>query len=318
MCFKSQNKDYAMNKPLVLFLVGPTAGGKTDTAVELAQKINAEIISADSMQVYRKMDILSAKPSKEQLSMVPHHLIDILDPAEEYNAAIFREKALECIEQIVAKNKIPLIVGGTGLYVKALTKGIFSDNAKDEQLRKQLAKEAQHLGNAHLYERLKQVDPEAASKIHPNDLRRIIRAIEVYEISGSPISELQSCIEGLDARYEYRIFGIRRERKELYQRIEQRVDLMFEQGFLEEAEKLLALNLSHTAKQALGIKQVKDYKDNKLTLEEAKSLVKRDSRRYAKRQLTWFCAQKDIIWLEADDQSGSKELAEKIRSLLSL
>ena len=318
MCFKSQNKDYAMNKPLVLFLVGPTAGGKTDTAVELAQKINAEIISADSMQVYRKMDILSAKPSKEQLSMVPHHLIDILDPAEEYNAAIFREKALECIEQIVAKNKIPLIVGGTGLYVKELTKGIFSDNAKDEQLRKQLAKEAQHLGNAHLYERLKQVDPEAASKIHPNDLRRIIRAIEVYEISGSPISELQSCIEGLDARYEYRIFGIRRERKELYQRIEQRVDLMFEQGFLEEAEKLLALNLSHTAKQALGIKQVKDYKDNKLTLEEAKSLVKRDSRRYAKRQLTWFCAQKDIIWLEADDQSGSKELAEKIRSLLSL
>ncbi len=304
-------------KPLVIFLVGPTACGKTSVAIELAKRINAEIISADSMQVYRKMDILSAKPTKLEQQEVVHHLIDILKPNEEYSAAIFREKALKCIEEIISREKIPLVVGGTGLYVKALTKGLFSDSGKDQQLRKELTLEAKHHGNEYLFEKLKRVDPKAAKKIHPNDMRRLIRAIEVYELNKRTISECQTEIEGLDEKYEYKIFGIERDRRELYQRVEQRVDLMFEAGFLDEVKGLVAIELSHTAKQALGIKQISEYLADKCTLDEVKELVKRDTRRFAKRQLTWFRAAKDIIWTPAAVETTSSEIAQNITSLLN-
>jgi tRNA dimethylallyltransferase len=312
-----KNKD-SREKPLVLFLVGPTACGKSDAAIELAQKIDAEIISADSMQVYRKMDILSAKPELKQQKTIPHHLIDILNPTQEYNVAVFREKALKCIEDIVERKKTPLVVGGTGLYVKAIIHGIFSDGQKDEQLRKDLAKQAKHHGNEFLYARLKKADLEAALKIHPNDLRRIIRALEVYELNGQAISDRQTQVQGLDEDYRYKIFAIQRERKELYQRIEKRVDLMFDQGLIDEVKSLLGLELSHTAAQALGIKQLKGYFDKEYDLDHVKQLIKRDSRRFAKRQLTWFRAQKEIIWLPADAQTTAGQIAEEIISLLSL
>ncbi len=303
-------------KVFVIFLVGPTACGKTKAAIELAKKINGEIISADSMQVYRKMDILSAKPTMKERQEVAHHLIDILEPTEEYSAALFREKALQYIEEIISRKKIPLIVGGTGLYVKALTKGLFSNNGKDEQLRKDLAKEAKHRGNDYLYERLKQVDPKAAEKIHSNDMRRVIRALEVYEISKRTISELKTEIEGLDKKYDFKIFAIERDRKELYRRIEERVDRMFEAGCLDEVKRLLGMKLSHTARQALGIKQISEYLDRRCSLDVAKQLIKRDSRRFAKRQLTWFRQDKGIIWISAGEMNSSGEIAAKVIDLL--
>ncbi len=305
-------------KPLVLFLVGPTASGKTDISFELAKKIDAEIISADSMQVYRGMDVLSAKPALEQRKAVAHYLIDILDPAEQYSAAVFREKALKAIQDITGRGKIPLVVGGTGLYVKALTRGLFSDKGRDEQLRKALEKEAKHKGKEHLYERLKQVDPEAAGKIHPNDLRRLVRALEAYEVNNMTITQLQGNIEGLDKKYDFKIFAIERDRKELYERIELRVDKMFEEGLVDEVRRLIDLPLSHTAKQAIGIKQVSAYLQKECTLDKAKELIKRDSRRFAKRQLTWFRAEKDVAWVNAGPKDTAYEIALKILSLLGL
>ncbi|MFH1061385.1 MAG: tRNA (adenosine(37)-N6)-dimethylallyltransferase MiaA [Candidatus Omnitrophota bacterium] len=305
-------------KPFVLFLVGPTACGKTATAIEIAKKINAEIISADSMQVYKGMDILSAKPTLTEQKEIPHHLIDILEPSEEYSVAIFRQKALNCIEQIISREKIPLIVGGTGMYVKVLTKGLFSDNGKDEQVRKELTQEAKHKGNEYLYERLKQVDPKAADKIHQNDMRRVIRALEVYELSNRTITELKTEIQGLGEKYNFKIFGIDRDRRELYQRIDQRVEQMFEAGFLDEVKTLLSNELSHTARQALGIKQIREYLDDKCTLDFAREIIKRDSRRFAKRQLTWFRQEKDIIWIQANNETTPQETAEKIIPLLTI
>ena len=307
-----------MKKPHILFLVGPTASGKSSVADELAAQINAEIVSADSMQVYRGMDILSAKPTPDKQKEVPHYLIDILEPTEEYSAAIFRKKALQCIEEIISRKKIPLLVGGTGLYVKALTKGLFSDNGKDEQLRRELAQEAKHRGNDYLYERLKQADPKAAEKIHPNDIRRVIRALEVYELSSRTISELKTEIEGLDKKYDFKIFAIERERRELYERVELRVDKMFEDGLVDEVKKLIDLPLSHTAIQALGIKQISAYLQKEYTLDKAKELIKRDTRRFAKRQLTWFRAEKDIVWIKTRSQDSASAIASRILSRLGL
>lgn len=307
-----------MAKPLILFLVGPTASGKSIVANELALHINAEIISADSMQVYKGMDILSAKPTLKEQKKIRHHLIDILEPSQEYSAAIFRNNALRCIEEIIARKKVPLFVGGTGLYVKALTKGLFSDNGKDEQLRKELAQEAKHKGNEYLYERLKAVDPKAAEKIHPNDMRRVIRALEVYEISSRTITELKTEIEGLDKKYEFKIFAIERERRKLYERIESRVDKMFDDGVEAEVKKLLEFDLSHTAIQAIGIKQISAYLNKEYSLDFAKDLIKRDTRRFAKRQLTWFRAEKDIVWVRAASVDTASSIASKILSLLGL
>ena len=303
-------------KPFVMFLVGPTASGKTATAIEIAKRIDGEIISADSMQVYRGMDILSAKPTSDEHKEVVHHLIDILEPSEEYSAAIFRQKALELIKQIISRKRIPLIVGGTGLYIKSLTKGLFSDNGKDNQLRKDLTQEAKHKGHEYLYSRLRQVDPKSAGKIHPNDIRRVIRALEVFEVSKRTISELKTEIQGLGELYDFKIFGLDRDRRELYQRIDQRIEKMFEVGFLNEVKELLAGELSSTAGQALGIKQIREYLDNKCTIDEAKELVKRDTRRFAKRQLTWFRADKDIIWIQAGNQINPSEIARNVISLL--
>ncbi|MBI4846538.1 MAG: tRNA (adenosine(37)-N6)-dimethylallyltransferase MiaA [Candidatus Omnitrophica bacterium] len=306
-----------MNKPLVIFLVGPTASGKSDIALELAVLINGEIISADSMQVYRGMDILSAKPEQRMREKIPHHLIDCLDANEEYSAAVFRERALKQIEDIHKRDKIPLIAGGTGLYVKTLARGIFSDKGKDEQLRKDLAKELKEKGKEQLYARLKLLDPASAEKIHPNDTRRIIRALEVYEVNQVPLSALKNNKEGMETLYTLKMFAVEWQRSILYQRIETRIDQMLEQGLVEEVKRLKDKQLSHTAEHALGIKQISAYLKEECSLEQAVNFLKRDTRRFAKRQMTWFRADKGIVWISADDDKSAFEIAKEIQGKLS-
>ena len=295
-----------MPLPKIIFIVGPTASGKSAVAMELAQKIGGEIISADSMQVYAGLDILSAKPSREDREKIPHHLIDILNPTENYNAAIFREHVLRLLPEIISRGNVPIIVGGTGLYVKSLTRGLFAQEGWDPLLRKELKKIAAKNGSLFLHNRLKEVDPQTAEKIHHNDLMRIIRALEVYEVTKETISDLKTQVEGIGDIYDLKLFGLDWERAELYQRIEQRVDLMFEAGLVAEVKKLKSLKLSQTAAQALGIKQIIPYLDNKASIEEVTEILKRDTRRFAKRQLTWFRQQeKGLIWMDCAESETS-------------
>ncbi|MDD5746669.1 MAG: tRNA (adenosine(37)-N6)-dimethylallyltransferase MiaA [Candidatus Omnitrophica bacterium] len=306
-----------MKKPLVLLLVGPTASGKSAVAVELARCCNAEIISADSMQVYRGLDILSAKPDRSQRGQVPHHCIDILDPSEHYSAARFREQALACIRDIRDRGKIPLVAGGTGLYVRALIQGLFEDTGPDVELRRELQQAAEEKGSTWLYAQLQEKDPAAAEKIHPHNLRRVIRALEAGSQNRESFSNLKTRTERLDQWYDVRIFGIRWERGVLYRRIEQRVDAMFAEGAVEEVRALLSSPLSKTCRQALGIKQIAAYVTGECSLEAAKEILKRDTRRFAKRQLTWFRREKDIVWIDAGPEFSAKTIAAQIQGCLS-
>lgn len=275
-------------KKKLIFIVGPTAAGKSKTAFSLAQKINGEIISADSMQVYKGMDILTAQPSKIIRKKIPHHLIDIISAQENFTAADFRRRALRAIKKIHNKKKIPIIVGGTGLYVRSLIGGLFKAPKADLRIRRQLEKLALKRGISYLYNKLSQVDPKAASKIHPNDLRRIIRALEVYKKTGQAITKLQAKTKGLGDKYEIKIFILNIPRDRLYQKINKRVEEMFEQGAVEEVRELLSLKLSRSAQQALGIKEIRGYLEGNYSQDEAKRLLQRNTRHYAKRQLTWF------------------------------
>jgi tRNA dimethylallyltransferase len=287
----------------VVFLVGPTAVGKTEVASLLAPKINAEIISCDSMQVYKSMDIISCKPKRSGRNEVPYHLIDTVDPQQEYSAADFCQDARGLIEQIHKRDRLPLVVGGTGLYMNALLDGLFAGPGKNEEIRTKLKQEADIEGAQALYARLKKIDHKAAEKIHPNDIRRIVRALEVYELTKSPISSLQPRRQGIVGKYNLRIFGILRQRQELYGRIDRRVDEMFEAGLVEEVSRLLSLGLSKTASQVIGIKEVEGYLKGQRNIDQAKELLKRNSRRYAKRQITWFKKDKRIEWVDATGKS---------------
>ncbi|MDO8749267.1 MAG: tRNA (adenosine(37)-N6)-dimethylallyltransferase MiaA [Candidatus Omnitrophota bacterium] len=300
-------------QPKIIFLTGPTAVGKTELSLKLARKINAEIISLDSMQVYQGIDILSSKPGLKQRREIKHHLIDILSPDKEFDAACYRRLAVKAIKDIYQKGKIPLFVGGTGLYLKVLLEGIFTGAGKDEALRQEFYHEAEILGSEHLHQKLKEVDKESAARIHPHDTKRIIRALEVYKLTGKPISELQKKRKGLLDKYEVIVFGLNKDREVLYKSIDRRVDEMFERGLVNEVKKLLTGNLSLTCKQAIGIREIRDYLEGKHDLEQAKDLLKKNTRNYAKRQLTWFRKDKKIIWLDADD----KQLIKRIQSLLS-
>lgn len=275
-------------KKKLIFIVGPTASGKTELALKLAKKIKGEIISADSMQVYKGMDILTAKPSQILRKKIPHYLIDIISPQKDFSAADFKKRALKAIKKIHLKKKIPIIVGGTGLYVRVLVDGLFEAPQADLKMRRRLEKLALDRGTSYLYNELLKVDPAAASKIHPNDLRRIIRALEVYQKTNQPITKLQSKTKGLRDKYQIKIFGLDIPRAVLYQRINKRVEEMFERGAVDEVQKLASLKLSQSAQQALGIKEIKGFLEEKYSLEEAKRLLKRNTRHYAKRQLTWF------------------------------
>jgi tRNA dimethylallyltransferase len=286
--------------PKVIFIVGPTSSGKSAVAVSLAGKLNGEIISGDSMQIYRDMDVITQTPADGLLSRVPHYLVKTLSPEEEYNAARFAEEAKAAVSLMIGKGKTPIVAGGTGLYIKALVDGIFSSPAKDDDLRRSLRDAAKEKGKGYLYEQLKSVDPETADKLHPNDLGRVIRALEVYNNTGSTIHKKKAESEGISAKYDCRFFGLELPRKILYGRINTAIDRMFETGLVEEVKRLKARRLGLTAAKALGIKEVGAYLEGKWDIEQAKEELKKNTRRYAKRQLTWFRADRRIIWIDAD------------------
>lgn len=297
-------------KHRIIFILGPTSSGKSAVAAGFASKIKGEVISCDSMQIYKGMDMVTQAPGKEILSCAPHHLLRFLDPSEEYSAAKFADDARVEIESVLAKKHVPVFAGGTGLYVKTLVDGIFGDSSKDEGLRARLKKEAEEKGVEQLYRRLEKVDPATAAKLHPNDIRRVIRALEVYELTGSTIHEKKKEKEGISGEYDLRMFGLDVPRKELYARIDRNVERMFREGLVEEVKVLLKKKLSRTAKQALGMKEISAYLSGSLGLKEAEEELKKNTRRYAKRQLTWFRADKRIVWVDA--ARGAGEIVEDI------
>ncbi|MCM8761428.1 MAG: tRNA (adenosine(37)-N6)-dimethylallyltransferase MiaA [Candidatus Omnitrophica bacterium] len=283
-------------KHKIIFIVGPTATGKTDLSIKLARLIKGEIISCDSMQVYRGMEILSQAPSSRDRRKAPHHLIGILDPRREYSAASFRKRALDLIRSIIERKRIPIITGGSGLYAKALVDGLFPSPPADIKFRRKMQAFALRHGSARLHQKLAAIDPDSARTIHPNDTRRIIRALEIYHSTTRTMTELKSRTKGLGADFDVRMFGLNAPREELYARIESRVDRMFERGVVAEVKKLKEKKLSKTARSVLGFKEISDYLNGRYGLEEAKAFLKRNTRRFAKRQLTWFKADNRIIW----------------------
>ncbi|MBW1741450.1 MAG: tRNA (adenosine(37)-N6)-dimethylallyltransferase MiaA, partial [Deltaproteobacteria bacterium] len=283
-------------KPSLIIISGPTCVGKTEVAIVLAEPLGADIISADAMQVYRYMDIGTAKPTEEQRARVRHHLIDVVDPDEPFSAALFKTMAGAIIRDLDQKGRLVFVVGGTGLYIKALTRGLFAGQEQDEVVRKKLKKEAKTLGLAVLYQRLQKVDPAAAARIHPNDTYRIIRALEVYQATGQPISHYQKAHGFGDCPYRTLKIGLTLDRNILYDRINRRVDLMLASGLLEEVKWLLDQGYPSTLKsmQSIGYRHMADYLEHRIAWDEAVRLFKRDTRRYAKRQLTWFKADPEI------------------------
>lgn len=279
----------------VIFLVGPTASGKTKLSVKLAKKLNAEIISCDSMCVYKGMDILTSKPLASDRKKAKHYLIDIISPTKEFSVAEYRKMALEKIEDIIRRKKTPLFVGGSGLYVKAVIDGLFPSAKKDLKFRKKQEALAKKYGKFYLYRKLKKIDPERAKKIHPNDLRRIIRSLEIYYTEKKKPSELKINTQPL--KYDFKIFGIRLDREELYKKIDTRVEEMFKKGIISEIKKLSKKKLSITAKKALGYNEVLGYLKGKYSLKEVKELLKKNTRHFAKKQLTWFRQDSRTYWL---------------------
>ena len=303
-----------MARQTLFFLVGPTASGKTAVGIEAALRIGAEILSLDSMALYRGMDIGTAKPTPAERARVPHHLIDIAEPHEAFSTGRYLEAAEAAIADVVGRGKLPLFVGGTALYLKALTEGFFHGPSADWALRNRLIAEAEETGVPALHERLRAVDPAAAARIHPNDLRRIVRALEVHEATGRPISEQQTQFGLASPRYECPIAGIRRERAELHERINRRVDAMFAAGLVEEVRRLLAepRGISHAAGQFVGYREVIAHLRGELTLDEAIERVKARTRQFAKRQMTWFRSFPQIRWVDADVASSPDDLAAQV------
>lgn len=300
----------------IIAIAGPTAVGKTAVAINLAERLGGEIISADSVQVYRHLDIGTAKPSAKEQRRVRHHLIDICEPDENYTVADYQRDARRVIAELWGKNVQPILVGGSGLYLRAVLQNYaFSAAAADEKTREALWDMARRLGSAFLHERLRQVDPKSAERIHPNDAKRIIRALEVYEASGQPLSlQVEKTMQ--TPKEKTYLFGLNMPREELYRRIEERVDLMMEAGLVNEVQEILAKGYSPDCKalQSLGYRQIVDYLAGRCDLETAVENIKRETRRFAKRQLTWFRREKSIIWV--DVKKTPEETAENIYLLL--
>ena len=289
-----------MKRPLII-LAGPTAVGKTAASIRLAKAIGAEIISADSMQVYRHMDIGSAKIRQEEMEGVPHYLIDVLEPEEEFNVVRFQQMAKAAAEEIYAKGKIPLVAGGTGFYIQALLYDIdFTENDGDTSYRRSLEKTAEEKGGEYLHAILREADPKAAEQIHPHNIKRMIRALEFHHQTGGKISEHNEAEREKSSPYDFAYFVLTDERSRLYERIDRRVDMMMEEGLLEEVLYLKERGVKResTAMQGLGYKELYAYLDGKCTLEEAVRIIKRDTRHFAKRQLTWFKRERDVIWAD--------------------
>ncbi len=290
-----------MNKPKVIVIGGPTASGKTALSIALAKKINGEIISADSMQIYKDMDIGTAKPSIEEMDNIKHYLIDCVSPAVRYSVADFKKDATNAIEEILQKGKVPIIVGGTGLYIDSLIYGIdYNEMQVDLDYRAYLEDLADKNGLEYLYNMAKKIDEQAMQKISINDKKRICRVLEIYKSTGKTKTELEKESRSKELKYDFKVFAIDMDRAVLYDRINKRVDLMIEAGLIDEVKNLIEKYPEiPTAMQGLGYKEVLGYFNKEYSKEEMIEKIKMESRRYAKRQLTWFRRNKDIIWLDA-------------------
>lgn len=291
----------ALKKRPLIILTGPTAVGKTDLSIKLAEKIGGEIISADSMQVYRYMDIGSAKIKKEEMRGIPHHLINILNPEDEFNVYTFQKMAGKSLEGIYDRGNIPIVAGGTGFYIQALLYDIaFEAEEENTEIRQKLEKLAADKGNSYLHKKLQEADPESAKEIHENNRKRVIRALEFFELNGIPISEHNKEQRKKETAYNSCYFVLNDDRKKLYDRIDQRVDIMIKDGLIEEVKHLkdMGYHRNMVSMQGLGYKEILAYLDGESTLEEAVYLIKRDSRHFAKRQLTWFRRERDVIWID--------------------
>lgn len=298
----------------IIFIVGPTSVGKSKAAVFLASKINGEIISCDSMQVYKEVNIASNKCLAKGTGGIPQHLVNIISVEDDFDVARFNELARGLIKEIHGRGRIPIIAGGSGMYMQVLLDGIFESSERDWNLRKELALLANEKGAGFLFKQLKKKDPRAADKIHPNDLKRIIRSLEVYACENSPISVLQKCRTGLWGKYNIKIFALNRERSLLYKRIDDRVDQMFRQGVVDEIKKLGDLRLSRTSERIIGVKEIRGYLRNEYGLDNAVYLMKLNTRHFAKRQLTWFRKDKRLTWIMIKPENTQEDVASKIMS----
>ncbi|RKD24310.1 tRNA (adenosine(37)-N6)-dimethylallyltransferase MiaA [Ammoniphilus oxalaticus] len=302
-------------KEKLLVIVGPTAVGKTALSIELALKLQGEVISGDSMQVYRGMDIGTAKITSEEMRGVPHHLIDIHDPTHAFSAAEFQGRATELIHQINQRNRLPMIVGGTGLYVQSVIYQYeFSEAGQDEAFRSKMEQFAEERGREALHEQLRQIDPVTAQRLHPNDLKRVIRALEIYELTGATMAEYQN--RAKQSPYELCLLGLTMDRAVLYERINLRVDLMIEQGLVDEVERLLKRGYTRDliSMQGIGYKEIVEYLEGNVTLPEAIESLKQNTRNFAKRQLTWFRSMKEIEWIDLTEPTDHLKIVENICS----
>ena len=302
-----------MNKPKVIVICGPTASGKTALSIELAQKINGEIVSADSMQIYKDMTIGTAKPTPEEMQGIQHYLIDCISPEHRYSVAEYKKDAENAIEKILKKGKIPIVVGGTGLYVDSLIYGIeYTETKIDQNYRKELEKLIEEKGLEYVYNKAKEIDPEAVQKISKNDKKRILRILEIYKETGKTKTQQEIESRKNEVKYDYKVFAINMERQILYNRINKRVDIMIQKGLIEEVQNLLKKYKQFpTAMQGLGYKEVVQYLNKEYTKEEMIENIKMQTRRYAKRQLTWFRKNKQTIWLD-----GTNEIQNNINIIL--
>ncbi len=296
----------------IIFIIGPTGVGKTQVGLSLSELLPCEFVSADSMQVYRGMDIITDKLPAKLRRKYPHYLVDIISPSEDYNVAKFCKSAKDVILKILKKKKNPVIIGGTGLYINSLIYGIFEAESKDSRIQLKLENEINELGLGAMYERLKSFDPAAALKINPSDKRRIIRALEVFYTTNKQISALQKERRGLADDYEIIIFGLNRERQDLYSRIDQRVDFMINAGLLDEVRRLLKKKLSRTAYMCIGVREIEGFLKGQYDFNEAVRLIKRNSRHFAKRQMTWFKKTEGIKWVDVKPDQEPAEIAKII------
>lgn len=298
-----------MNRIPVVAVVGPTASGKSDLAVEICRRFGGEVVSADSMQIYKGMDIATAKPTEEEKQNIPHHMMDFLDNTEDYSVALYQQAAAECIAEIYSRGLLPVVCGGTGLYVDTLLNNVkLSEDSYDEELRVSLLKRAEDEGADRLLEEVRAFDPEYAEKLHPNNVKRIVRALEVYKTTGTTMTE-QNKLSKQTSPYDVCFIGLDAEdRQFLYDRIDRRVDVMLERGLEEEAREYLSSANGSTSAQAIGYKELRPFFDGAITLDEAVENLKKATRRYAKRQLTWFRRNERINWLYIDKYQKRDEL----------
>ena len=308
-----------MNKIPIIVIAGPTASGKTAVSIQLAKELDGEIVSADSMQIYKGLDIATAKPTKEEMQGIPHHLMSFVDNSEKFSVAQYLEKAREVISDIHQRGKMPIVVGGTGLYISSLVDNIiFDEISSNGEVRARLTKEAEEIGNEAMLQKLMEIDEETAKTLHPNNLTRIIRALEAYELSGITMSELKRRSREEESPYNACMIGLNfHDRQKLYDRINLRVDKMAKEGMVDEAFEFYKNERGNTVCQAIGYKELIPYFEEKATLNECLETLKRETRRYAKRQLTWFRRDERIHWIYLDETIGEKNIIDNCKKYIA-